>query len=85
VVGDFVAWANNDAAISQKPAVVGLARYLMEHFPCPKASTALAGNAALGAGIGAGAGLAGGLLTNAWRDNQERSFQQGFQAGQQSR
>jgi Glycine-zipper domain len=46
---------------------------------------ALAGNAALGAGIGAGAGLAGGLLTNAWRVNQERSFQQGFQAGQQLR
>ena len=38
VVGDFVAWANNDAAISQKPAVVGLARYLTEHFPCPNAS-----------------------------------------------
>jgi hypothetical protein len=46
---------------------------------------ALAGNAGLGAGIGAGAGLAGGLLTNAWRNNQERSFQQGFAAGQQSR
>lgn len=38
VVGDFVAWANNDAAVLQKPAVVGLASYLVEHYPCPDAS-----------------------------------------------
>lgn len=46
---------------------------------------AMAGNAGLGAGIGAAAGLTGGLLTNAWHNNQQRSFDQGFQAGQQSR
>jgi hypothetical protein len=38
VVGEFVAWANNDAAILQKPAAVALAGYLVEHFPCPNTS-----------------------------------------------
>jgi hypothetical protein len=37
VVADFVNWANGDAASLQKPAVVGLASYLVEHFPCPHA------------------------------------------------
>jgi hypothetical protein len=45
---------------------------------------ALAGNAALGAGIGAAAGLAGGLLVNAWKNNEQQSFQKGYTAGQQS-
>jgi len=43
VVGDFVAWANNDAAVLQKPAVVGLAGYLVERFPCPNASATARG------------------------------------------
>jgi hypothetical protein len=43
VMSDFVAWANNDTAILQKPAVVGLVSYLTEHFPCPNASAAVHG------------------------------------------
>jgi hypothetical protein len=40
VLDDFIAWANNDAAILQKPAVVGLVGYLVKHFPCLNARTA---------------------------------------------
>ncbi len=46
---------------------------------------AIAGNAGLGAGIGAAAGLGGGLLVDHMRRNEQRAFQQGVAAGQQSR
>jgi hypothetical protein len=41
--------------------------------------------AGLGAAAGAGAGLLGGLLVDQSRQAQDRAFQQGFAAGQQSR
>ena len=39
VVADFVNWANSNPASLQQPAVVGLANYLVEHFPCPYAGS----------------------------------------------
>jgi hypothetical protein len=46
---------------------------------------AIGGNAGLGAAAGAGAGLLGRLLVDQSRQAQDRAFQQGFAAGQQSR
>ena len=46
---------------------------------------AIGGNAGLGAAAGAGAGLVGGLLVDRSRQAQDRAFQQGFAARQQSR
>ena len=45
---------------------------------------ALSGNTLAGAAIGAGAGLVGGLVVDKTKKDQEKSYQDGYEAGQQS-
>jgi len=46
---------------------------------------AIAGNAGLGAAIGAAAGLGGGLIFDQVKRNEQAAFDQGYNAGRQSR
>jgi uncharacterized membrane protein len=46
---------------------------------------AIAGNAGMGAAIGAGVGVLGGFVYDQHVQSRERSFNQGFAAGQSSR
>lgn len=46
---------------------------------------AIAGNAGLGAVIGAAAGAGGGFLWDRHKKAEERNFQQGYDAGRQSK
>jgi uncharacterized membrane protein len=46
---------------------------------------AVAGNAGLGTAIGAGAGLVGGLIYNKVRQDNQNSYNEGYQAGKTSR
>ncbi len=46
---------------------------------------AIGGNAGLGAVIGTAAGAAGGFIWDQNRKSQERQFQQGYEAGRNSR
>ena len=45
---------------------------------------AMSGNTMAGAAIGAGAGLVGGLVVDKTKKDQEKSYQEGYEAGQQS-
>lgn len=45
---------------------------------------AIGGNAGLGTAIGAGVGLASGLVYDAFKKNEDSSYQKGYSAGQAS-
>ena len=45
---------------------------------------AMSGNTLAGAAIGAGAGLVGGLVVDKSKKDQEKAYQEGYEAGQQA-